>query len=163
MPTPTKPRAVFDASPLVFLDGLGYLDRLPELYEVFVTPTVAAELDRPPHRPGAGVAALSWVTVQAPAPDVLETVTAELQADAGEQTAIALATQLSALLVTDDAKARRFAETKDLTLTGTLGILLRLHRLGQARRTLQEDLDVLARNGMRMSEELREVVLAGAE
>ena len=146
----------------MFLDVLGYLDVLPNLYDVFTTPTVAAELDRPPRRPGAEVASLPWVTVQAPEAATLQTVTAELRADAGEQTAVALATQLSALVVTDDAKARRFVEAKGLTLTGTLGVLLRLHRLKKAKRTLQEDLDLLAQNGMRMSDELREMVLARA-
>ena len=93
----------------------------------------------------------------------MQTVTAELRADAGEQTAVALAIQLSALVVTDDAKARRFVEAKGLTLTGTLGVLLRLHRLKKAKRMLQEDLDLLAHNGMRMSDGLREVVLARAD
>jgi hypothetical protein len=46
-----------------------------------------------------------------------------------------------------------------LEITGTLGVLLRLHRLGIASRRLEEDLRLLEEVGMRISPGLRRAVL----
>jgi predicted nucleic acid-binding protein len=54
-------RAVFDSSSLIFLDSLGYIELLPNLFEVWVTPAVIAELTARPNKPGAKVAELPWL------------------------------------------------------------------------------------------------------
>jgi hypothetical protein len=46
-----------------------------------------------------------------------------------------------------------------LEITGTLGVLLRLHRLGFVSRKLEEDLRLLEEANMRISPELRRAVL----
>lgn len=46
-----------------------------------------------------------------------------------------------------------------LQITGTLGVLLRLHRLGLALRDIEEDLRLLEEAGMRISSELRSAVI----
>ena len=61
----------------------------------------------------------------------------------GERQAIALALDLSALVVLDDGRARNHARRVVLRLTGTLGVLLGLHRMGLASRDLDEDLRLL--------------------
>jgi predicted nucleic acid-binding protein len=46
-----------------------------------------------------------------------------------------------------------------LEVTGTLGVLLRLHRLGLASRDIEEDLRLLEEADMRISSELRRAVV----
>jgi predicted nucleic acid-binding protein len=46
-----------------------------------------------------------------------------------------------------------------LEITGTLGVLLRLHRLGLASRDLEEDLRLLEETDMRISPKLRRAVI----
>ena len=157
---PNKTKAVFDSSPLVFLDALGYTDHIENLHEAFIPPDVTAELTLYPERSGAGAPALPWITERSPSPTNLQRVKRELAAGAGEQAAIALALDLSALVVTDDAKARRYVSKLGMRLTGTLGILVRLHLLGWATRTIDEDLGVLEQNNMHMSEELRDQIIS---
>lgn len=77
----------------------------------------------------------------------------------GEKEAIALALDLSALIVLDDKRARNYARRLGLRLTGTLGVLLRLHRLGLAPRNLEEDLQLLEAADMRITPELRQMTL----
>jgi predicted nucleic acid-binding protein len=46
-----------------------------------------------------------------------------------------------------------------LEITGTLGVLLRLHRIGLASRGIEEDLRLLEEAGMRISPDLRRTVI----
>jgi len=89
-----------------------------------------------------------------------ERVESEISEGKGEKEAIALALDLSALVVLDDKRARSYARRVGLRLTGTLGVLLRLHRMGLASRTLEEDLRLLEEADMRITPELRRMVLA---
>lgn len=50
--------------------------------------------------------------------------------DAGEASCLALAVSRELTFVTDDLAARRLAEARDVSLTGTLGILIALVRQG---------------------------------
>jgi uncharacterized protein len=152
-------RAVFDASPLIFLDALGYVALLESLYGVVIPPAVAAELLAQPEEAGGKVPDLPWITSEAPKAATVQRVREELGADLGEEEAVALALDLSALLVSDDGKARAYAETIGLRLTGTLGILLGLHRLGLSARTLTEDLEGLKSAGMYLSPALENLIL----
>jgi predicted nucleic acid-binding protein len=68
------------------------------------------------------------------------------------------------LAVLDDLKARKFAQDSvGLPLTGTLGILLRIHRLRRTDRTLGDDLARLEHGGMRFTPDLKRELLARAE
>jgi predicted nucleic acid-binding protein len=158
-----KEPAVFDASPLVFFDVLGYAGLLPELHQVFVPPAVVEELVALPGEPGSGLPSEGWVERRAPGSETLRKVEAGMTEGRGEKEAIALALDLSAPVVLDDKRARNHARRVGLRLTGTLGVLLRLHRLGLASRSLQEDLRLLEEADMRITPELRRMVLdAGA-
>jgi predicted nucleic acid-binding protein len=144
--TPTRIEAVFDASPLIFLDLLGYTRLLPGLYRVLVPPQVAAELTAHPGAPGSGVPGRDWVELCHPGDETRLRVRHDLLADPTEEEVIALALDLTQaggariLAVLDGLKARRYAQGIGLPLVGTLGILLRIHRLGRADRTLEDDL-----------------------
>ena len=85
-------------------------------------------------------------------------VEGELTEGRGEKHAIALALELSALVVLDDKRARNYARRIGVRLTGTLGVLLRLHRTGLATRDLDEDLRLLEGADMRITPELRRMV-----
>ncbi len=70
--------------------------------------------------------------------------------DRGEEEVIALALVFSALIVLDDKRARNYARRVGLQLTGTLGVLLRLHHPRLASRVLKEDLRLLEEADMRV-------------
>lgn len=157
-----KEPAVFDASPLVFFDVLGYADLLPELHQVFVPSAIVEEVIALPGEPGSGIPEEEWVEQRAPRTETLRKIESEMTEGRGEKEAIALAIDLSALIVLDDKRARNYARRVGLRLTGTLGLVLRLHRLGLASRRLEEDLRLLEEADMRITPELRQMVL-GAE
>jgi predicted nucleic acid-binding protein len=158
-PASAKEPAIFDASPLVFFDVLGYAGLLPELHQVLVPPAVIEELVALPGEPGSGLPAEEWVERRAPGAETLRRVEGEMTEGRGEKEAIALALDLSALVVLDDKRARSYARRVGLRLTGTLGVLLRLHRLNLASRDLEEDLRLLEEADMRITPELRRMVL----
>lgn len=158
-----KEAAVFDASPLVFFDVLGYADLLPELHQVFVPPAVVEEVIALPGEPGNAIPEREWVELRAPRAETLQRVEGEMTEGRGEKEAIALALDLSALIVLDDKRARSYARRVGLRLTGTLGVLLRLYRLGLASRGLEEDLRLLEAADMRITPELRRMVLDARE
>lgn len=68
---------------------------------------------------------------------------------------------LSCLVVIDDRKARLRAHRMGLRITGTLGILPRLHYFGLVARPIEDDLRMLADAGMRIAPELRRTALKG--
>lgn len=155
-----KETAVFDASPLIFLDRLGYAPSLRKLYWVVLPEAVASELLARPRSPGGKIPHQPWVQHSAPAAHTLRRVRAEAPTvGPGETAAIALALDLSALVVLDDRRARRRASRAGLRITGTLGILVVIHRSGLAARSLVSDVAILERAGMRISPTLRQDIL----
>ena len=113
-----------------------------------------------PDASGSGVATLDWVSYRAPGAESVRRVEREPPAvGRGETEVIALGLELSCPVVLDDRKARLRARRAGLEITGTLGVLLRLHRLGLASRKLEEDLRLLEEANMRISPELRRAVL----
>ncbi|WP_119068763.1 DUF3368 domain-containing protein [Rubrobacter indicoceani] len=163
MNRPGREVAVFDTSPLVFLDVLGYASLLAEIHVVFVPPAVAEELAASPGEPGSGIPEEAWVEVREPEAGILRTVEGEMTEGRGEKEAIALALTLGVLVVLDDKRARRHARRMGLRLTGTLGVLLRLHRLGLATRSLEEDLRLLEEADMRITPDLKRRILEAGE
>ena len=131
---PSDEPAVFDTSSLVFLDLLGYVPLLRQLYRVVLPEAVARELATRPDSPGSGVVSLEWVAHRAPSAQSVRRVRREPPAvGRGATEVIALGLDLSCPVVLDDRKARLRARRAGLEITGTLGVLLRLHRLGLVR------------------------------
>ena len=79
--------------------------------------------------------------------------------DPGEREAIALALATGATVVLDDRRGRRRARSLGVPLTGTLGVLLALHRAGHANRRFAEDLDALDATGMYLTPDLKRRVM----
>ena len=112
---------VSDTSPLNYLVLIEEVEVLPAIVgRVVVPPAVVEELQAP----GAGcrqawiAAPPSWLEVRNP-----ESSRARLTLGRGEREAICLASELSALCLIDDRKARREAERMGVRVTGLLGIL----------------------------------------
>lgn len=121
---------------------------------------VVEELSARPDASGSGVVSLDWVSRRAPGAESVRRVGREPPTvGRGETEVIALGLELSCLVVLDDRKARLRARRAGLEITGTLGVLLRVHRLGLASRRLEEDLRLLEEANMRISPELRKAVL----
>ena len=117
---------VSNTSPLLYLHQLGSLDLLPTLYsKVLVPRSVVEELsvggvvghDTP------NVAGIPWVEIVSSANLALLALATDL--GKGESEAIAIAHERNALLILDDGLARRHASLIGVTLTGTLGVLLK--------------------------------------
>jgi uncharacterized protein len=152
--------AAFDTSSLIFLDLLGYIPLLRQLYRVVVPEAVSQELSARSESPGSGVVSLDWVELRTPDPESVRRVGREPpNVGKGEKEAIALGLELSCPVVLDDRKARLRARRAGLEVTGTLGILLRLRRIGLTSRGIDEDLGLLEEAGMRLSPNLRRIVI----
>ena len=120
------PDVICNTSPLQYLHQLGVLHIVPALApRVVVPPAVVEELSA-----GAAqgvllpdVRALDWIAICAPASAAVLSLVTDL--GPGETQVIALALEnRDAVVVLDDAVARRVAETLGVRLTGTLGLLL---------------------------------------
>jgi hypothetical protein len=105
------------------LSHLNLLHGLPALFSsVIVPPAVATELRAPHARTHSlDVESLSFVKIQTPAPERVADLEREL--DRGEAEAIALALELHATLLIDEAAGRRVSDRLGLTCVGTLGVL----------------------------------------
>ena len=103
---------------------------------------------------------MDWVEHRTPDPESVRRVESEPPAvGKGEKEAIALGLELSCPVVLDDRKARLRARRAGLEVTGTLGILLRLRHVGLTSRGIDEDLGLLEEAGMRLSPNLRRMVI----
>lgn len=153
-------RAVFDTSSLIFISTLGYISLLRSLYRVVTPEAVRDELSARPDSPGGEAVSLEWVEGRTAGAEEVRLVQQEPPAiGKGETEVIALGLELSCPVVLDDRKARLRARRAGLEITGTLGIVLRLHRLGLASRKLEDDLRLLEQAGMRISPELRRTMI----
>lgn len=112
-----EPLVIADASCLIALSKISRLDLLQALFErVLLTPKVAFEFGEP-LRP--------WFTIESPV-DAAKQRVLELELDAGESSAIALALEHSeALLLIDERKGRAIARRLGIRILGTLGCLIR--------------------------------------
>jgi predicted nucleic acid-binding protein len=73
---------------------------------------------------------------------------------AGETSSLALALELSTTVVLDDALARKRARQFNLSVVGTVGFLVLLHRRKLVENTLETDLKRLVAQGMWLDDAL---------
>ncbi len=131
---PERPQqVVVNATPLIALALIGKLDLLQQLYGQVIMPSaVEAEVFAGGPR-GIGrseIQEATWLH----AVSLQDPQRADLLADLdrGEAEVIALAQELNAdLVILDERLARRHARRAGLTLTGTLGVLLKAKQVGQ--------------------------------
>ena len=111
--------AVFDASPLIIFDQIGYFAVLRELFHQIVVPTAVAREVAPSLGQSLGQLP-SWIDVRS----VPSVANLPRKLDRGERAAIALAMHLSAdFIALDDLAGRRVAADLGFTVIGSLGLL----------------------------------------
>ena len=152
---------VVNTTPIIALSLIGELDLLRILYGQALAPSSVEAEVRAGGRGGIGRTELqeaSWLRIVS----LQEPSRADLLADLdrGEAEVIALAQELSAdLVIIDERLARRHARRLGLTLTGTLGVLLKAKQLGYVK-FVAPLIDRMRRDGIRLSDEVVAEVLA---
>lgn len=144
---------ISDTSCLIILTRIGELDLLRQLYKtVTITQEILFEYGEqlPP-----------WFEVQE-ARDHYRQQLLEMQIDKGEASAIALALETSeSIVILDDWKARRLAERLGLSVTGTLGVIVKAKNNGIIP-SIKPYLDKIRETNFRVSEELEQIALKEA-
>ncbi|MEW6125502.1 MAG: DUF3368 domain-containing protein [Acidobacteriota bacterium] len=143
-----KEPVVSDSACLIGLERIGQLDLLPTLFTpIFIPPAVNSEF---------GIS-LNWLTIEAPA-DQLLVDALKILVDDGEAEAIALAKEQGCKVILDDKQARAVANRLGLSIIGTIGILVQT-RLNGTIAQLKPLLDDLDSQGFYISRALREEAL----
>lgn len=123
---------ISDTSPVRALHHLGRLSILSDLYSrVVIPPAVQRELSRPPTQfPSIDVSSLPFFEVCAPH-DTAHVQRLLQLLDEGESEAIALAAELQAVVLIDEAAGRLTAAQEGVRTLGTLGVLLEGKSIGK--------------------------------
>lgn len=118
----TYSAVVADASCFILLDKIDGLSLLENLFKTIITSSeVAKEFGKP---------LPEWVQLKDVKDKNFQSALF-LQVDAGEASAIALAAENPpSLLIIDDLKGRKLAQKLNLTITGTLGVILTAKKEG---------------------------------
>jgi predicted nucleic acid-binding protein len=144
---------ISDTSCLIILNKIGELDLLRQLYNtVTITQDILLEY---------GEQLPDWIEVQQ-AKDQYRQQLLEMQIDKGEASAIALALETADnILILDDWKARKVAERLGLSVTGTLGVIIKAKKNGIIS-SIKPYLDKIRETNFRISEELEQIALKEA-
>jgi len=136
---------IADTSCLILLDNIGELNLLKQLYQrITITQEIADEFERK---------LPEWVMIASPKNQTYHRILA-VSLDKGEASAIALALELpNCLLIMDDIKGRKFAQQMGLTITGTLGVLIKAKQVGKIK-SIKPYLEKIQKTNFRISAEL---------
>lgn len=141
------PEVITDTSPIQYLYQIAQLDLLPTLYGQIKMPQAVADelaqgLDQGISLPDP--TSLSWIVLCQVPPSMLIPDLPNL--GAGEREALSLANTIpDSLVILDDALARSYAQQLNISVTGTLGVLLKGKQSGyvEAIAPLLEQLNAL--------------------
>lgn len=115
-----KEAVVSDSTCLIGLERVGELNILPALFKpVMIPPEVEREFG----------SSFAWLQVENLTSNVL-VAALRLVVDAGEAEAIALASEKSCLLISDDKQARATAKKLGVAVIGTVGVLVKAKQNG---------------------------------
>lgn len=143
-----KEPVVSDSTCLIGLERIGALKILPALFDpIMIPPEVEREFG----------SEFSWLQIENSTSSSL-VAALRLVVDAGEAEAIALASEKSYLLISDDKQARLAAKRLGVAVIGTVGVLVRAKQSGMIS-ALKPILDGLELNNFFISRALREEAL----
>lgn len=121
------PEVITDTSPIQYLYQIAQLELLPTLYGQIKMPQAVADELAQGRDQGISLpdpSFLSWLTLHAVPPSILIPNLPNL--GAGEREALSLAITIpGSLVILDDALARSYARQLNISITGTLGVLLK--------------------------------------
>lgn len=140
---------VSDTSCLILLDKIGELNLLNKLFgRIITTIEVANEFGKP---------LPAWIIIQQATNKDFQALM-ESKIDKGEASAIALAVELpGCVLIIDEIKGRRIAETLGLNITGTIGILIQAKNAGLDI-SLKSILEKIKETNFWISENLKQLI-----
>ncbi|MDI6402351.1 DUF3368 domain-containing protein [Balneolaceae bacterium ANBcel3] len=140
---------VCDASCLILFNKIGSINLLYQVFgSIIITDTVAKEFGHP---------IPEWIQVR-PANSILLKGLLNIL-DAGEASAITLATELDdALLIIDEYKGRKVARKMGLTVTGSLGVIVIAKKKGHIS-SVKEFIEKIERTNFRISPSIIQYVL----
>ncbi len=155
--------ALADSGPLICLAIIEQLELLPCLFsKIMIPPEAWNEVTVRGHgHPCAyEVSQATWLTIQAPDPQLVKPLS--ILVDAGEAEAIALAqTTADCTILLDDARARKIAQRLNIRQIGTIGLLLRAKQWGFLHH-IRPHIDALVEKGIYIHRELIDAVLKTA-
>ena len=158
------PEAITNTSPLLYLYRIDRLEWLPRLFSSIWTPNAVVEELREGRQRGYEVpdpGNYAWLQIVDPLHIPSEWLTLDL--GAGERAVLALALENPVrIAVLDDKFGREVAQAAGLNLWGTLKVLLEAKSQGMTP-VIRPWVDRLAENGMWISTEVRQRILALAD
>jgi predicted nucleic acid-binding protein len=114
-------QAIVDTSVIIALEKINNVDVLCKIYSSILLPeAVISEFGQPP---------FDCYSVEEVNNPMVRIFCRDLNLGKGEAESIALASETGLTLILDDLKARKVAETLDLKITGTIGVLLKAEKL----------------------------------
>jgi predicted nucleic acid-binding protein len=144
---------VSDTSCLILFNNIGELELLKKLFgTIHVSETVLKEFNQP---------VPAWFVVVKPKTDMHRGLSSYL--DPGEATAIALAAEHKhSLLIIDEVKGRRVAKELEISVTGSLGVLVAAKKKGHIK-AVRPIIEKIRKTNFRVSEDLIKRVLEKAD
>lgn len=144
---------ISDTSCFIILSKIEALNLLQKIYgQIITTSDIVEEF---------GEILPEWVIIKN-ASDTHKQKILELQLDKGESSAIALAIEMpESILILDDFKARKIAQQLGLTITGTIGVIVKAKLTGKIP-SIKPYLDKIKITNFRISSEIEAQALKEA-
>lgn len=114
--------AIVDTSVLIALEKINLLNILCKIYKEIILPeTVINEF---------GIPIIDCYSTKKVKSPLVKLLVGDLNLGKGESEVISLAREMGMRIIIDDLKARKVAETLELNVTGTIGLLLKAENMG---------------------------------
>lgn len=158
------PKVIVNSTPLIVLCGIGHLDLLQKLYqEIFIPTAVYKEVTAIKDSACMQIMAeSSWIHVKE-IRDEAEKKMYKAKLHAGEVEVMILAQEEKTdLVIIDDNAAKKTAKYLGLTVTGTLGVLLKAKQEGFVEK-IRPLLSKMKRNGFYIDSRVEAMVLEQAD
>ena len=141
---------IADTSCLILLTNIGELDLLHQVYGyVVTTQDIATEY---------GEALPDWIEI-AQIQDKQKQLLLELQIDKGEASALTLAlTTSDSTVILDDYKARKIAKQLGISITGTIGVVIKA-KLNGVIPSIKPYMQKIKKTNFRLSNNIEELAL----